>query len=240
MASNVPAPDEPVGDETGSSTGDDTKDRPDSDGSSTMESFDEAARAYDKAFAGTAAGEKIRGTNAADRIDGHGGNDTLVGRGGDDALYGGLGDDKLLGGTGSDFLDGSKGADKLYGDFGIDKLYGDAGDDLLKGGDGDDWIDGGSGSDRLYGDAGADTFVFDIADLDGLDTIYDFNAAEGDRILVKGLGANSNASFEFVTSGSNTYLEMHDDGGVTQIARIKGVGVDDLAMSSAELGLIWA
>lgn len=140
MASNVPAPDEPVGDETGSSTGDDTKDRPDSDGSSTMESFDEAARAYDKAFAGTAAGEKIRGTNAADRIDGHGGNDTLVGRGGDDALYGGLGDDKLLGGTGSDFLDGSKGADKLYGDFGIDKLYGDAGDDLLKGGDGDDWI----------------------------------------------------------------------------------------------------
>jgi subtilisin-like proprotein convertase family protein len=237
----VPAPEEPAkDDDAGNSTPDDTAGGSNGSSSGAAGGFDEAGRAYDKSFAGTSAGEKIRGSNAADKIDGAGGNDILIGRGGNDALYGGLGDDKLNGGSGSDYLDGGKDSDKLYGDLGSDKLYGDAGDDLLKGGDGDDWIDGGSGSDRLYGEAGADTFVFDIADLDGLDTIYDFNAAEGDRILVKGLGANSSASFEFVTSGTNTYLEMHDDDGVTQIARIKGAGLDDLGMTSSDLGLIWA
>lgn len=216
----------------------DTAPAEDTSGSSMVAIFDETTRTYEKVLAGTSADEKISGAESADRIGGLGGNDVLVGQEGDDALYGDAGNDRISGGAGSDFLDGGLGADKLYGDLGVDKLLGGAGDDLLKGGEGDDWINGASGSDKLYGEAGADTFVVDIADLDGLDIIYDFNAAEGDRILVT--GAESGTTFEFVTSSTNTFLEMHDDDGVTQIARIKGAGLDDLSMSSSELGLLWA
>lgn len=213
---------------------------PEEPGTGTWQSFDETARSYDKYFAGTGASEKMSGTDAADRTEGLGGNDVLIGRGGDDALYGGDGDDRLSGSIGRDFLDGGLGADKLYGELGDDKLYGGLGDDLLKGGDGNDWINGGNGMDRLYGEAGADTFVLNIADLGELDTIYDFNAAEGDRILVTGLGAHGDATFDIVTYGTSTYLEMQDDGGVTEIARLKGIGLDDLSMTSTDLGLIWA
>ncbi|CDO35063.1 S8 family serine peptidase [Novosphingobium sp. KN65.2] len=202
--------------------------------------FNEATRSYDKHMIGTELGEKIVGTKVADLIEGLAGDDVLLGRGGDDALRGGQGNDKLAGGAGSDLLQGGDGMDKLYGDIGIDKLMGGAGNDLLRGGDGDDWIEGGSGSDRLYGDAGADIFVFNMADLDGLDVIYDFNAAEGDRIMVTGLGASSDATFEFATYGTSTYLEMHVDGSVTEIARIKGEGLDQLSLSAADMGLIWA
>ncbi|AIT80764.1 S8 family serine peptidase [Novosphingobium pentaromativorans] len=203
-------------------------------------SFDEASRSYDRHLTGTDLGEKIVGTKMADLIEGLTGDDVLLGRAGDDALLGGDGDDKLAGGTGSDLLQGDNGMDKLYGDVGQDKLMGGAGDDLLRGGDGDDWIEGGRGSDRLYGDDGADIFVFDMADLDGLDVIYDFNGAEGDRIMVTGIGTSSNATFEFVSYGTNTYLEMHDDGDVMQIARIKGDGLDHLSVGAADMGLIWA
>lgn len=202
--------------------------------------FDETVRSYEHSLTGTGAGERIGGTGAADRIDGMDGDDILFGRDGDDALHGSVGDDKLTGGGGADFLDGGSGFDRLYGDLGLDKLCGGAGGDLLKGGDGNDWIAGGSGSDRLYGEGGADTFVFDIADLDGLDTIYDFDAAEGDTILVTGLPGAANATFEFVSTAAGTFFEMHDDSGITQIARLKGEGSGDLAMSSTELGLIWA
>ncbi len=204
------------------------------------ESSDGADNSYDETFVGTAGAEKIKGTAGADKIDGLGGDDNLLGRDGNDSLSGDLGNDKLSGDAGNDDLYGGKGADKLYGGLGLDKLYGGADDDLLKGGKGDDWIEGGSGTDRLYGEAGADTFVFDIADLDGLDTIYDFDAAEGDRILVTGLDKSSDATFQFATNGKSVCLEMHDDSGVTEIARIKGEGIDDLGMSSSELGLIWA
>jgi Ca2+-binding RTX toxin-like protein len=235
-----PAPEPPAGRDTGSTTGDGSNDASDTPSSGTAAFFDETARTYEKTLSGSATDEKIRGADTADRIDGLGGNDVLLGRGGNDAIYGGNGDDRLNGGAGSDYLDGGHGFDKLYGDLGIDKLYGVDGNDLLRGGDGDDWLNGGSGSDRLYGDAGADTFVFDISDLDGLDVIYDFDASEGDRIMLTGIGASSQASFEFVTSGTSTCLQMHDESGVTEIVRIKGEGLDQLTMSAADLGLVWA
>ena len=222
---NAPAPEAP---DTGTSSG------------GTWQDFNEAARSYDKYLAGTSAGEKMSGTDAADRAEGLGGNDVLTGQGGDDALYGGDGDDRLSGSVGRDFLDGGLGADKLYGELGDDKLYGGLGDDLLKGGDGTDWINGGKGGDRLYGEAGADTFVLDLAALDELDTIYDFDAAQGDRILVTGLGVHGDATFDIVTYGTSTYLEMNDDGVVTEIARLKGAGLDALSMVSTDLGLLWA
>lgn len=211
-----------------------------STGGPSVGPFDETARFYANHLAGMSAGDKTPGTDAADRIDGLGGGDVLIGRGGDDALHGGEGDDRLSGGLGRDFLDGGSGLDKLYGELGDDKLFGGFGDDLLKGGDGSDWINGGSGSDRLYGEAGADTFVLDLADLDELDTIYDFNAAEGDRIAVTGLDGHSGATFDIVAYGTGFCLEMYEDGVVTDIARLKGVGLDDLSITSTDLGLIWA
>ncbi|CCA94046.1 S8 family serine peptidase [Novosphingobium sp. PP1Y] len=223
--------------DSGTDSGTDTGNSP---ATGSESSLDEATRSYDKHMAGTELGEKIVGSKVADMIEGLAGDDVLLGRGGDDALQGGEGDDKLMGGAGNDLLQGGSGMDKLYGEIGIDKLMGGDGDDLLRGGDGDDWIEGGSGSDRLYGDAGSDTFVFNMADLDGLDVIYDFNAAEGDRIMVTGLAASSDATFEFVTSGTSTYFEMHLDGNVTEIARIKGEGLDQLGLSAADMGLIWA
>ena len=231
-------PDEPAPTPPGTdgSTGG-TTDNPSTD---IGQSFDETTRPYDTYVAGTSAGEKMPGTDAADKFEGLGGDDILIGREGDDALYGGAGDDRLSGGTGRDFLDGGSGSDKLYGELGDDKLYGGLGNDLLKGGDGSDWINGGSGGDRLYGEAGADTFVLDLADIDELDTIYDFNGGDGDRILVTGLEGHGAATFDIVTYGTSIYLEMYDDGGTTEIARLKGVGLDNLSMTSTDLGLIWA
>ena len=207
-------------------------------------SFDETTRHYDNSFSGGNAGEKMKGGATADRIDGKGGDDKLLGYAGDDALYGGTGDDRLSGGTGHDFLDGGSGADRLFGDAGNDKLLGLDGDDLIKAGAGDDWIEGGAGRDRLFGGDGADTFVFDIADLDATDVIYDFDADEGDRILIRGLSGNSTATFEFERHGSSTSLEMHLDGETFEIARIKGDGIEHLdtamSMSTIELGILIA
>ncbi|SFF86771.1 Ca2+-binding protein, RTX toxin-related [Novosphingobium sp. CF614] len=204
--------------------------------------FDETTRAYAKTFTGTGSGEKINGSDAADLIDGKDGADNLLGNTGDDALYGRDGDDRLSGGAGHDYLNSGTGADKLYGDAGDDKLLGSVGDDLVKGGEGSDWIEGGSGADRLYGDAGADTFVFNLSDIDALDIVYDFNAGEGDRILVTGLGANPGATFDFVSRGSSVYLEMHVGGESYDIARIKGDDIDHLgtSMSTNDLGILWA
>lgn len=226
----------------GTDTGTDGSSGSDGDHTSTQapSTFDETARSYAKTFNGNAANDNLAGSTDTDRMDGKAGDDTLKGNGGDDAVYGGAGDDKLQGGAGHDYLGGDAGNDKLSGDAGNDKLEGGLGDDLIKGGAGDDWIRGGAGADRLYGDEGADTFVFDMADLDSLDLIYDFNAAEGDRILITGVSASADTSFEIVTRGTNSYLEMHTGDQTFDIARIKGVATDELSMSAADGHIIWA
>lgn len=204
--------------------------------------FDETARAYAQNMAGSAGADKLKGTDAAEMIDGKAGDDKLFGNGGNDALYGRDGDDRLQGGDGRDYLDGGAGDDKLYGDAGDDKLRGMDGDDLIKGGDGDDWIAGGAGADRLYGEAGADVFVFDAADIGALDTIYDFDAEAGDRILITGVEAG--AAFDFVARGSSVYLRMELDGETFDLARIKGDAIgqpDDAAgMGMGDLAILWA
>lgn len=59
-----------------------------------------------------------------------------------------------------------------------------AGNDVLSGGNGNDLLFGQGGDDMLSGGAGADTFVFSMRTDNGNDTITDFNAAEGDRIML--------------------------------------------------------
>lgn len=182
--------------------------------------YGDADHVYAASLNGTAADDRLTGTAAGERIDGMDGADKLRGMAGDDGIHGGNGDDTI------------------YGDEGHDYLYGDGGVDTIMGGAGNDWIFGGTGADRIYGEAGADTFVFDAADLSAMDTIYDFNAANGDRILITGAG--NSATFDIVTSAGSTYLEMHDEAGDHLLARLKGTGMDGLHMADTDAGLLWA
>lgn len=151
--------------------------------------------------------------------------DTLVGGRGNDFMYGYRGNDVMRGGGGDDQIQGHQGADDLYGDDGRDTLFGGHGDDLLDGGIGNDSLWGGTGADTLQGGTGADTFNFgrsvdstvrtseqiqavtqDADDSAGVDTILDFNRAQGDRIDVSRIdafdqsrdGFNDNSAFTVV------------------------------------------
>ncbi len=88
---------------------------------------------------------------------------------------GGPGDDTLVGTNEDD--------DELSGGDGNDLLIGGDGDDVLSGGDGDDTLVGGVGRDILTGGSGADRFVYRSLDDRG-DSIVDFNANEGDRLVL--------------------------------------------------------
>jgi Hemolysin-type calcium-binding repeat (2 copies). len=61
-------------------------------------------------------------------------------------------------------------------------LDGGDGNDTLYGGDGNDRLIGADGDDYLNGGSGADLFVFSWGN--GQDIISDFNAAQGDRIVL--------------------------------------------------------
>jgi Ca2+-binding RTX toxin-like protein len=79
--------------------------------------------------------------------------------------------------------------DVINGQGGNDHINGLSGDDRLRGGAGNDRLHGGTGDDQLTGDAGVDRFLFASSkafqreDL-GVDTITDFNQAEGDKIIL--------------------------------------------------------
>ena len=153
------------------------------------------------------------------------GADTLIGGGGNDHFYGGAGDDQLHGGGGDDDLQGGLGNDAIYGDDGNDKLFGQQGNDALYGGAGNDWLGGGTGADTLTGGIGADVFVFtrsvdsttrttaqiqaitgDPSDTAGVDTIVDFNQAEGDRIDISGVDAFDQSKDGFTTNNPLTVV----------------------------------
>ena len=56
------------------------------------------------------------------------------------------------------------------------------GGEQIVGGRGNDWLEGGSGNDVLSGGAGSDTFAFRANS--GNDVVTDFNAAQGDRVIL--------------------------------------------------------
>ncbi|RYF89386.1 MAG: protease, partial [Caulobacteraceae bacterium] len=98
----------------------------------------------------------------------------------DDALYGGDDIDQILGGNGAD------------------ALFGDAGDDILI---------GGLGKDTLSGGTGKDSFTYSLVAESAAgqaDRIVDFNAAQGDKVSVKGVDANTGVTgdqaFVFVSA----------------------------------------
>jgi len=94
----------------------------------------------------------------------------VYGNGGHDWIAGGNKNDVLYGGDGSDTIKGGAGNDRIYGDAMPDDIDGGIGADIVTGGSGGDWFRFFSGSSNRY--AGE------------FDTITDFNAAEGDRLIL--------------------------------------------------------
>lgn len=148
--------------------------------------------------------------SGADTIDGGASDDVIQGFAGSDLLRGNDGNDRLLGDAGSDKLYGGNGNDLLLGGSGNDQLFGDAGDDRLSGGAGNDRLTGGAGADHMVGGTGADTFIFKTlgdfgignAGASSFDMIGDFSSAEGDKIDIHAIDANSrisgNQDFTFI------------------------------------------
>lgn len=62
-----------------------------------------------------------------------------------------------------------------------DYLHGGSSDDSLNGGKGIDFLRGWGGDDTLTGGSGGDRFI--MSPGGGEDTITDFNAAEGDKVI---------------------------------------------------------
>lgn len=180
---------------------------------------------------GNEGNDTLRGGEGRDRLYGGSGSDRLEGGGGNDRLYGGSGNDRLEGGSGTDRLEGGSGADTLEGGSGNDTMLGEDGNDVLRGGAGGDLITGGLGRDVMTGGLGADRFIFTSPTQSGTsattrDVITDFSRAEGDRIDLSGIDANSRASgdqaFRFVGtasfSGTAGELRYQHTNGVTVVS----------------------
>ncbi|MEI7763088.1 MAG: DUF4114 domain-containing protein [Comamonadaceae bacterium] len=99
----------------------------------------------------------------------------------------------------NDSITAAQGGSELNGLDGNDFLTGLNGSDTLNGGNGNDLLCGGGGINVLNGGLGAD--VFDITKdslAGGLQTIKDFNAIEGDRLLLSEAYAEAIGDFFFV------------------------------------------
>ncbi len=157
----------------------------------------------DDLLAGGDGDDELHGEDGADGVYGGTGADQMYGGAGNDRMAGWTGDDFVVGGTGDDELHGEDGNDGLYGGEGADRHFGGAGNDRIAGWLGDDVIDGGAGDDEIYGEdgadlitggAGADVFAYFLASHSrafSADTILDFNAADGDRVDLRGIDANT-------------------------------------------------
>lgn len=143
-------------------------------------------------------------------------------------------DDWLFGDGNANGLSGGNGSDHLYGNDGNDTLGGFSGDDFLYGGAGADILRGGLGKDMLTGGTGPDTFIFSVMtgvldselNLSRSDVITDFSHADGDKIDLSGIDANStlagNQAFIFIgdqgLSGTAGELRLGYNNGNTIIA----------------------
>jgi Ca2+-binding RTX toxin-like protein len=141
--------------------------------------------------------------SAAGDVNGDGFDDLIVGAwradgagntrpdaGGAYVIFGGAFTAGSIGTSGDDLLGGGSGAQGLVGLAGDDTLRGGRGDDTVIGGEGRDRLSGGRGADVLSGGAGADRFVFNQNALGATDRILDFDAREGDRIVLRSIDAN--------------------------------------------------
>jgi Ca2+-binding RTX toxin-like protein len=94
------------------------------------------------------------------------------------------GNDNSIGGPSNDNLQGLAGNDRLNGLAGKDNLNGGLGNDSLVGGLGGDSLTGGAGSDRFIYSGPTKAAALQNSLLTDPDRITDFNAMQGDRILL--------------------------------------------------------
>jgi Ca2+-binding RTX toxin-like protein len=131
----------------------------------------------------------------------------------------------------ADTIIGNGGVNLLNGFNGNDSIDGAGGHDLLDGGAGNDQLHGGSAMDQLTGGAGADTFIFvttteSPSTAAGRDLITDFSHAQGDRIDLSLIDANTVAAgdqaFTYLGTGAFTGVagQLHTwyDGGKTIVS----------------------
>ncbi|MBD2245217.1 FG-GAP repeat protein [Nostoc sp. FACHB-888] len=119
----------------------------------------------------------------------------------------------------NDVINAQGGNDIINGNSGDDLLRGGSGDDILIGGFGNDSLVGGRDNDILIGGVGADFFLYNSnADFSttvvGIDAIADFNASEGDKIVL------DKTTFSAITSAAGTGLSNQNDFQITNLARI--------------------
>jgi Ca2+-binding RTX toxin-like protein len=185
----------------------------------------------------------------------------------DDNLTGDGNANKLFGGDGNDTLAGGGGNDVLYGDAIYGPKYTDAGhigwsgftvtetgsgNDVLDGGAGNDTLVGGSAADTLTGGTGADTFVYDaIGDSlpSAPDTIADFSHADGDKIDLHAIDADTtqsgNQAFHLgggsFTDNPGELIQFSDGHGDTVVAGdVNGDGVADFEIVLAHAPVLVA
>ena len=73
---------------------------------------------------------------------------------------------------------------EIHGSDGNDVLTGSYNSEYIYSGKGNDIIDSGPGADILYGGSGADTYIVRL-DYPKIDEVMDFDASEGDSVLIK-------------------------------------------------------
>ncbi|SFQ74204.1 calcium-binding protein [Donghicola eburneus] len=164
-----------------------------SQGSTWVTAYDSVLYAFtgrgsDTLFGGAEA-DWLAAGKGRDMISAGSGNDQIHGGSGVDDLSGDAGKDRIWGGNGDDWIYGGSQRDRLFGGTGDDYLLGGSGNDFIKGGAGDDWIEGDKGNDTLTGNAGSDTFIFtnfkgSYYIPSGQDTVTDFDADEGDSLVL--------------------------------------------------------
>jgi Ca2+-binding RTX toxin-like protein len=145
--------------------------------------------------------------------------------------------------TGIENVSGSQASDSLYGNASANVLQGWNGNDVLVGRAGKDTLAGGAGADRFTYAATAESVVGANADR-----ITDFSHAQGDRVDLAAIDANSgavgNQAFTFIGSGLYTgvagQLRYAVVSGVTTIAGdVNGDGVSDFHIQlTGAIGLV--
>ena len=167
----------------------------------------------------------------------------------DRVLNGTTRNDTLNGAGGNDSLNGQAGNDWLLGFAGNDSLSGFTGNDTLDGGSGNDLLIGGAGRDVITGGAGADVFRFttfgDSAVGANRDVITDFVRAEGDRVDLSWIDANTrfagDQAFAFIGGASFTRVagQLRFASGVLQ-ADVNGDARADMEVAIQGATTLWA
>ncbi len=166
---------------------------------------------------GNAGANTIIGSSTdANTLDGGAGADSLVGGGGNDIyVVDNLGD-QISDSGGTDTVQTTLTAYTLAANVenltytGATKISatGNGLDNLITGGSGNDTLNGAGGVDTLTGGGGADRFVFKPGEIVAGDNIADFSHADGDKIDVSAIDANTSVAgdqaFTYIDGGAFT------------------------------------